>query len=131
MLDSKYDNFAIGEITALEGISKYTSYKVGKLTKKLKLESGYGSVKVDQIPAGFESLEVKSSYAQVTLGIEESAGYEVEASCNYCDIQYPSEKFKGNRMKENTSQSISGKVGSGTPGRVVVESRYGNIKLVR
>ncbi|HNX79719.1 MAG TPA: hypothetical protein PKJ24_07540, partial [Prolixibacteraceae bacterium] len=60
-----------------------------------------------------------------------SAGYEVQANCNYCDIQYPSEKFKGNRMKENTSQSINGKVGSGTPGRVFVESRYGNIKLVK
>lgn len=130
-LDSKYDNFTIGELTTLEGISKYTSYKVSRLTKRLKLDSGYGSVRVDQIPAGFESLEVRSSYAQVTLGIEESAGYEVQANCNYCDIQYPSEKFKGNRMKENTSQSINGKVGSGTPGRVLVESRYGNIKLVK
>jgi len=130
-LESKYDNFTIGEIDGMEGNSKYTSYKINRLNKKLKLVSGYGTIKVDQIPADFDLLEVRSSYAQVSLGIEEGAGYQVDASCSYCEIAYPKEKFKGNRMVENTSQRLDGKVGAGSPGRVFVESRYGNIKLIK
>jgi hypothetical protein len=128
-LDSKYDNFNLGEISNLEGSSRFTSYKIGKLLNRLKLESGYGSVKVDYIPAGFEMVDVKSSYAQVSLGIDDNAGYQVDAKCDYCDITYPKDKFKGNRSEENTSQSLNGKVGSGTPGTVRVVSSYGNIRL--
>lgn len=130
-INSKYDNFSIGEINKLEGAGKYTSFKIARLNKKLKLDSGYGSVKVDMIPSGFDQLEVRSSYAQVSLGIEDNAGYEVEAKCSYCEISYPQDKFKGNRIKENTSQSISGKIASGAPGKVSVVSQYGNIKLTK
>jgi hypothetical protein len=130
-VNSKYDSFSIGEINKLEGTSKYTNYKIARLNKMLKIESGYGTVKVDQIPSGFELLEVHSSYGQISLGIEDNAGYEIDASCSYCDISYPKDKFKGNRIAENTSQSVSGKISSGSPGKVIVVSKYGNIKLIK
>ncbi len=130
-LESKYDSFNFGELNDLEGESKFTNYKIGLLGKRLKLDSAYGTVKVEQIPAGFTSLEVTSSYAQVSLGIDESASYQVYATCDYCDITYPRDEFKGNRMSENTRQTIDGKVASGTPGTVKVTSRYGNIKLTK
>jgi hypothetical protein len=130
-LESKYDSFNFGEMNRLTGVSKFTSYKIARLNKLLKLESGYGGIKVDRIPAGFELIDVVSSYAQVSLGIEENAGYQVEAKCDYCKISYPEIQFKGNRMSENTSEKIEGKVASGSPGKVVVTSRYGNIRLTK
>jgi hypothetical protein len=130
-VSSKYDSFSIGEINMLEGTSKYTNYKIARLNKKLKLETGYGTVRVEQIPAGFDLLEVHSSYGQVSLGIDDNAGYEMDASCSYCEISYPKDKFKGNRITENTSQSVSGKIASGSPGKVIVVSKYGNIKLAK
>lgn len=130
LLDSKYDTFNFGEVFTLEGESKFTNYRIGRLDKRLKLESGYGTVKVDRIPADFELLEVSSSYAQVSLGIEEGAAYDMEASCEFCSITYPSEAFRGNRQKENTRESLRGKVAGGASGKVKVISKYGNIRLM-
>ncbi len=130
-LDSKFDSFDFGEINSMGGSSKFTNYKIEKLNKRLNLQSAYGTVKVESIPAGFENLEVNSSYAQISLGIDETAGYEVNARCDFCDIDYPKDKFKGNRMQENTSQQVQGKVSSGIPGKVVVTSKYGNIRLTK
>jgi hypothetical protein len=130
-LNSKYDNFTIDEIGSFEGNSRFTSYKIGKLTKKLKLETGYGPMKVDHIPAGFELVDVTSSYTQVSLGIDANAGYQLDARCDYCEISYPKDAFKGNREEENTRKSLSGKVGSGSPGTVRVVSSYGNIRLAK
>ncbi len=131
VLDSKYDTFNVGELVTLKGESKFSNYKIGTLTKSLDLTSAYGTVKVENIPAGFEQVNIQSSYAQISLGIEEGASYQVEASCDFCDIFYPSGAFKGNRMEENTRQSLSGKIGGGSPGVVKVTSKYGNIKLVK
>jgi hypothetical protein len=130
-LNSKYDGFNFGELTSFDGESKYSNYKIGQISKRLKLSTAYGAVKVDHIPAGFELLDITSGYAQVSLGIDENASYEVNASCSYCEISYPKEKFKGNRIQENTHQSIDGKISSGMPGKVVVVSKYGNIRLTR
>ncbi|HNU78252.1 MAG: sigma factor [Prolixibacteraceae bacterium] len=105
--------------------------KIGTLMKKLELTTAYGSVRVDHIPAGFEFVNITSGCSQVSLGIAENAGYQVDAVCDYCNIVYPQGEFKGNRIKENTRERINGKVGSGTDSRVSVTSKYGNIKLSR
>ena len=130
-LNSKYDTFGCGEVSILDGESKFTNYRIGTLEKRLKLVSAYGTVKVDHIPAGFELLDVGSTYAQVNLGIDPEASWEMDASCEYCNISYPQERFKGNRIKENTRETVQGKVASGAPGKVKVVSKYGNIKLVK
>ncbi len=130
-LDSKYDSFNFGELVTLKGESKFSNYKIGTLTKILDLTSAYGTVKVDNVPEDFEQVIIQSSYAQISLGIEESTSYQVEAKCDFCDIVYPSGNFKGRRMKENTSQSLSGKIGGGSGGLVKVTSKFGNIKLVK
>jgi hypothetical protein len=130
-VDSKYDTFNFGSMVSLEGDSKFTNYRIATIEKRLKLVSGYGTVRVDHIPADFELIDVNSSYAQISLGIENNAAYQVYATCDYCSIDYPQSNFVGNRMKENTRQTIDGKISGGTNGKVSVISRYGNIKLVK
>jgi hypothetical protein len=130
-INSKYDGFNFGEMDSFDGESKYSNYKIAMIRKKMNLTSAYGTVKVDQIPAVFESIHIVSSYGQISLGIEENAAYQINASCSYCDIVYPKDKFKGNSMQENTHKSIDGKVAGGGSGKVEVVSKYGNIKLIR
>ena len=126
--DSKYDKFNFGDITSLNTTTKYTQVKIGKLSKSLQIDNGYGGIKVEKVDPGFESISITNSYGQVSLGLN-NADYNVDAKCDYCGISYPSDRFKGNRMKENTSIEIQGKVGTGSGGNVVIKSRYGEIKL--
>lgn len=131
LVSSRYDTFNFGKLIRLEGESKFTNYRIGTIEKRLRLETGYGNVRVDHIPSGFESIEINNSYAVVALGIENSASYKVFATCDYCQIDYNQNNFKGNRMKENTRQTIDGTISGGSHGEVRIQSRYGNIKLVK
>lgn len=130
-VSSRYDTFNFGKIIQLEGESRFTNYRVEAIEKRLKLETGYGNVRVNHIPAGFDLIEINNSYAVVALGIESNASYNVFASCDYCQIDYNQDNFKGNRMKENTRQTIDGTISGGSNSKVSVKSRYGNIKLVK
>lgn len=130
-LDSRYDTFNFGEIRSLEGESRYTNYKISALQKRLKLESGYGTIRVDHIPAGFEEIDIRSSYATVSLGIEPGAAYQVYSSCDFCSVDYPGNEFAGNRTSENTRQTVEGKVAGGSSSKVTVVSRFGNIRLIK
>lgn len=127
-IDSKYDKFNFGKVKSVTATTKYSSLRIDYLATSLKIESGYGGIKVNEIAPDFESVSITNSYGQISLGLN-SASYSVDASCNYCGISYPEERFKGNKMKENTSFELKGKVGSAGGGTVMIRSRYGEIKL--
>ena len=126
--DSKYDKLNLGELVSLTAVTKYTNIRIAKITKSLRLENGYGGIKVEEIAPDFESVNVTSSYGQISLGLN-NASYTLDANCEYCGISYPQDRFKGNRMKENTSYELKGKIGTAGGGTVTVKSRYGEIKL--
>ncbi|MDX8340084.1 hypothetical protein SLH46_12860 [Draconibacterium sp. IB214405] len=128
VLDSKYDKFKCEELESLTADMKYTNIKVEELSKSLKVESGYGSIKVDEVDADFDFIDITNSYGQISLGLDD-ANYSLDASCDYCGISYPEDDFSGNRIKENHKSTVVGAVGNGTGGKVNVISRYGDIKL--
>ncbi|HSH20068.1 MAG TPA: hypothetical protein VLA03_06430 [Draconibacterium sp.] len=127
-IESKYDKFSFGKVKSLTANTKYTNLKVEYLAANLKIETGYGGIKVNEVAPDFESISITNAYGQISLGLSE-ASYTVDASCSYCGISYPEDRFKGNRMKEDTSSEINGKVGNAGGGTVMIRSRYGEIKL--
>jgi hypothetical protein len=126
-LESKYDGINIDEIGMLKSISKYTNYKIGLLTGSLEMDTGYGSVKVNKVDAKFDKIQITNSYGGINIGLSELS-YKLKADCDYCDVNYPETRYKGNRIRENHSFSLDGNVGAGG-GTVSIVSRYGGIKL--
>lgn len=127
-VESKYDKLSFEEVESVMASTKYSHLRIDELAKSLKIETGYGSVKVEQVAPDFEFISITNSYGQISLGLDE-ASYSVDASCNYCGISYPEDEFTGDRIKENNSRTIKGKIGTGMGGKVMVHSRYGDIKL--
>jgi hypothetical protein len=126
--ESRYDKFNFGEIVSLTADTKYSQVRIESLAKSLLITSGYGGIRVDKIAPDFDSVDITNSYGQISLGLGGSS-YTVDARCDYCGILYPQERYKGNRIKENTSIQLQGKIGNAGGGNVVVKSRYGEIKL--
>jgi hypothetical protein len=126
-IESKYDKFDFGKVKSLTANTKYTNIKIAYLGASLKIENGYGSIRVGEVGPEFESISISNSYGQISLGLK-NAGYKVDAACSYCGISYPEDRFKGNRIKENNSYEIDGQIGT-AGGSVYIRSRYGEIKL--
>ena len=126
--ESIYDTFNFGVAGSVSVHAKYTRIQTEEVLKILDMEAGYGGIKVDRVDSGFESISVTSSYGQVSLGLGD-ASYSLDAICDYCEISYPESSFSGDRIRENQSHQVKGKVGSATGGTVFVKSRYGQVKL--
>ncbi|MFV0376992.1 MAG: hypothetical protein ACK5JD_06770 [Mangrovibacterium sp.] len=128
-LESKYDGAKLGKVGTINAISKYTNYTIDELADALTIDTGYGSVRVEKVLPSFKKIEITNSYGGISLGMEQLS-YQLDASCDHCDIQYPVEQFHGNRKKDNTNLNVQGQVGKpGNEQKVVIYSRYGGIKL--
>ncbi len=126
--DSKYDTFNFEEIESLTARTKYTHIKIDELARSLDVDAGYGGIRVNEVGDNFESINITNSYGEVALGLDDLS-YSLDAECDYCGVSFPEDNFAGDRMKENHTQKVEGKVGTGNGGTVVVKSRYGQIKL--
>ena len=126
-LDSKYDGINIDEIDNLKSVSKYTNYKIGFLSQSFDLDTGYGSVRIDKVDSKFKDIRIVNSYGGINIGLNDLS-YQLKADCSYCDVNYPSNRYKGDRIRDNQRFSLDGNVGTGG-GSVSINSRYGGVKL--
>jgi len=126
-LESNYDGINIEEVDNLKSVSKYTNYKIGLLTGSFDLDTGYGSVRISKVGSKFENIKIINSYGGINIGLN-NLNYNLKVDCNYCDVKYPKDRFKGNKINDNQRFSLEGNVGSGG-GTVSITSRYGGVKL--
>lgn len=130
-LESKYDGIRIGEISGILANSKYSNYTIEKLNHHLVLDTEYGSVRIDQVDPDFSKIEITNSYGGITIGMN-GLNYQLDAECEYCDVKFPSDRFKGNRLNENQRVRVYGTIGSVTSGKtILIRSRYGGINLLK
>jgi len=130
--ECKYDNIRIEKINNLVLDAGYADVNIGEISKKLKFDGGYGSLTVDRIEKGFESIESQTKYIGVKLGIDPDASYNLDAKLSYGDLKYDEDNFRNERrIVENNSTEISGVVGKDTSpaSRVRLTSSYGTVKL--
>jgi hypothetical protein len=130
--DSKYDGYSIDAANNIVVMGGYTDLKFGSVNKKLEVETKYGNLSVEKIPADFESVTVKAGYCGVRLGIDPSACYMLDASSSYGSIKIDDARFSPERrIAGNTSTELAGKVGScSNPSATVkINTSYGSVRL--
>ncbi len=130
--ETKYDKLDIERINNLSLDAGYTDANVGELRKRLKFDGGYGSLSIDRIASGFESIESNTKYIGVKLGIDGDASYRLDAKLSYGDLKFDEDKFRHQRqIVENNSREMSGVVGeeSSPSSRVNITASYGSVRL--
>lgn len=149
LVDSRYSKISINEVSSLVTESKYDGYSVAaannivimggytdlqfqKVTKKLEVETRYGNLTVEKIPAGFDKITVKSGYCAVKLGIDPAACYNLAAHSSYGSVKVDEVNFTPERrIVGNTSTELAGKVGkcSNPTANVTIDASYGSVRL--
>lgn len=131
--ESKYDTYELGRLNNLVVTAGYTHYKIQELSNKLQVDSKYSDMEIEQIPSDFESISIDNNYGSFKLGITAEASYRIDGHARYCKIHYPEDNARVNRFNENTEMKVNGLIGTneGTKSTVVINSSYGNIKLVK
>ena len=128
--ESKYDEYRIGKITNFVATTAYTNFEFDQVSKKLDIDNRYGGVSVGFVPKDFELIEIENEYGDIEIKIEPGASYNINAYAKYADIDYPS-NARVSKIKENTSLSVEGLIGSdsNTKSVVKVQTKYGDVEL--
>lgn len=128
--DSKYDTYELGAITNFVFSGEFTNSKIKKLGKKADIDMKYGSLDVNEVTTGFESIDIKNRFGSIDCIIPENASYRVNAVMKYCDLDLRESKNL-NVTNSGSRKTITGMTGSNSnpTSEVKVTSEYGDVKL--
>jgi hypothetical protein len=130
--DLKYDNLRIDKINNLVLNSGYTVTNIGTLTRKLEFDVSYGSCSIERVPAEFESIDLKSRYTSVSIGIDDDANYRLNGTASYGGLKFRESKYRNvMRKAEGSSTTVDGIIGNeeSPASRVKIDAAYGSVKL--
>jgi hypothetical protein len=128
--NSRYDNYTVLGLEEIKADSKFTDWKIDKITKSLNFINEYGDIKVRNIPRNFDKISIQNRYGNIRIGIAADAAYLIKSESYYCDVLFPkteTDKY----IKEDNHTIVEAFVGSrNTNSKVNIESRYGKVDLM-
>lgn len=130
--ESKYDTYNIGNLANFVTEAEYSNFRFKEISRKINLETRYTDVKVENVPAQFESIDIENSYGSVRIGIDKDASYRLKGHARYAKINYPNNQHV-NYVQENEETTINGIVGdqkNNLP-TVTINTKYGGIDLTK
>jgi hypothetical protein len=130
--NSKYDNYKISSARNFIVESKYSNVTIGDLSKQLHATMEYGTVKVRNVPAGFEKIKIDAKYTDCEIIIDENACYQISGEVVYGSIKVP---LKANitRKKDSMTEAVNGWVGckEGSASVTEIKGKYGDFRFTK
>lgn len=126
-----YGSISINEAKNISGSSDYTSIRIGTLRKKLKINTDFGSIKVQNITKDFENVTIDGSYASIKLGTSSDNAFKFNIDLGYASFNYPENKVEFTKsIKKNTKKYYEGSFGNANiNSTIMIKSRYGGVSL--
>jgi hypothetical protein len=131
--ESKRDKFFIENIESMQGNAYFTDYNVNNLRKEINLSTRYGSVTMELIEKGFESININSGYSDISLRFDQGSSYNLDIRHLNAFLVLPEKNIKTEEKSLNEDKKeylTTGTVGK-NPGnaKVKIDATRGNIYL--
>lgn len=129
--NSDYGTVATQNSKSIIGNGDYTTIKIGTLTKNLKLNTDYGSIKIEKLTQGFESVVINSEYAGIKIGTEPGIDFNFTIELQYAGFSRDknnSELFKS--IEKSSKKYYEGIYGKGSKtSKIEIKSQYGSVNI--
>ncbi|MFK5958663.1 MAG: hypothetical protein QM495_07300 [Lutibacter sp.] len=125
-----YGDLKIEACGNLSGNSDYMQTSINKLKGAGNIGSDYGSIKINELGANFKTLDIKSSYTQIKLGINSNISFNLTASLNYSGFKAKDGFTFNKEIKKTTSKYYEGYFNSAnSANNITIKSSYGNVSF--
>lgn len=132
VIDGQFTNLEIGSISSLKADLSSCKVNIDVLTEMLDLEANMGNIKIANVAASFQSVNLEQNMGEVSLNIDPKAGYKLKANVNMGSIKVP-EGFKTTKDKDShmpglSPEKVTGTVGNGNSS-ITIECNMGTVRV--
>jgi hypothetical protein len=125
----KYDDLVFEKVTSIEMSSKYSSCRIGELHEYGTFEMSYGSAVLQDVKAGFKSIDISTSYTDVSINIDASAQFLVDVTSKYCGVRHHGLQLSYD-VERGSEHTLKGYRGSASAtAKITASMTYGDLSI--
>lgn len=127
-----YGDIRITTVGDVNADLKYTDIVIDNLLANLDITTAYGDIDIRNVSANLKNINVKASYADLTVSLPQNLGASLSANLSYgdmivlkkYDVRYSESIEKGSKVIKK------GQIGSKTPTAVInISGSYGDVRI--
>ncbi len=134
-LDSKRDDFHFGTLGVMTGTSYFSDIIADRMTGEINISAKYGNLSLENVDRGFRLIDIRSSYTDIDMALEENSAYDLEIRHVNAFVSLPGFKPEPEKTEINAEDKVfltKASAGSGT-GRpqIRIDATRGEIRLLQ
>lgn len=126
-----YGTFKFQKINSLVGSGNYLTVSIAEISKDLNIDATYSKINVESLNEKPKNVNINTGYTNVTLGYNTNYSFDFDINTKYGSIKNDGSLEVSVSETKNTSKKISGFNKKKGQNKVVVNSTYGNVILVK
>lgn len=126
-----YGNFKFQKINSLVGAGNYLTVSVAEISKDLNIDATYSKINVESLNEKPKNVTINTGYTNITLGYNTNYSFDFDINTKYGSIKNDGTLDVSVSESKNNSKKISGFNKKKGQSKVVVNSTYGNVILVK
>jgi hypothetical protein len=126
-----YGSIEVENANDVDGHADYLTMRFGKIYKNVAVEADYGSIKIEKMMKGFESIRIHSDYVGIKIGLDDDVSFNFTAKLSYGGFDYNGDDITYlKKVVKSTNKYYEGFVNQENSGaNVEISSEYGSVKL--
>lgn len=124
-----YGSLKVNNGRSVIGNGDYLSTKLGSISKIVKIDADYGSIRIDNLMDGFEYVEISSNYAGIKIGVPKSSAFDFKLQLSYSGFKRDDDRFSfSQQIVKSSSKYYEGYFKSKNAGPYIkIDSDYGGV----
>lgn len=126
-----YGSLKIEDGETIIGNSDYTGLRFGTVSKKLQIDTDYGSIFVKDLKKNFESVLINGEFTTIKIAVDPNADFDINLDLEYTGFKDNNDKISfQTRIEKSTKKYYEGKFGKGNSNsKLIVKSQYGSVSI--
>lgn len=124
-----YGSLKVHNAETIIGEGDYLTTRLGTISKNISLIQDYGSVRIEKLGVGFESVNLKGDYCSFKIGIPDTS-FSFELDLGYAGFKYGNSGYDfTKKIIKSSSKYYEGTFKGGSKSNIKITSDYGSVKF--
>jgi len=129
--DCNYGNFKLQKISSFSGSGNYVTVNIAEISNSVNLSTNYSKINISTITDKANNVNINSTYSDVALGYDTNYSFDFDINTKYGNIKSDNSLDVSVSESKSTSKRISGYNKKKGQNKVIVNSNYGSVSLIK
>lgn len=127
-----YGNMKIKRANNIQGSGDYLTVIIGDVYQNVQLEADYGSIKIEEMTANANNLQIDGEYTGIKVGYNANYQFQFDISLEYASLNGGDDFTFTSKNKDGSDKDYRGYHGSSNTANLVkITSEYGGVSLYK